>query len=30
MEFAAESKRKLRSNANAALCLEQFLIRLEG
>lgn len=30
MEYAAESKRKLRSNANAQLCLEQFLIRLEG
>ncbi|WP_150275658.1 DNA polymerase III subunit delta' [Paenibacillus tepidiphilus] len=30
MEFAAESKRKLRSNANAQLCLEQFLIRLES
>ncbi|MNI74931.1 DNA polymerase III subunit delta' [compost metagenome] len=30
MEFAAESKRKLRSNANAGLCLEQFLIRLES
>ncbi|KWX79137.1 DNA polymerase III subunit tau [compost metagenome] len=30
MEFAAESKGKLRSNANAQLCLEQFLIRLES
>lgn len=30
MEYAVESKRKLRSNANAQLCLEQFLIRLES
>ncbi|MRN57198.1 DNA polymerase III subunit delta' [Paenibacillus monticola] len=30
MEFAADSKRKLRFNANAQLCLEQFLIRLES
>lgn len=30
MGFAAESTKKLRSNANAQLCLEQFLIRLEG
>ena len=30
MGFAAESTKKLRSNANAQLCLEQFLIRLES
>ncbi|NGM85448.1 DNA polymerase III subunit delta' [Paenibacillus sp. 7124] len=30
MEFAAESKKKLRFNVNAQLCLEQFLIRLES
>ncbi|MNW11870.1 hypothetical protein D3C71_2094170 [compost metagenome] len=29
MEYAAESKKKLRFNVNAQLCLEQFLIRLE-
>jgi DNA polymerase III subunit delta' len=30
MDYAAESKKKLRFNANAQLCLEQFLIRLES
>lgn len=30
MGFAAESTKKLRSNTNAQLCLEQFLIRLEN
>lgn len=30
MDYAAESKKKLRFNVNAQLCLEQFLIRLEG
>ncbi|CAH1058611.1 DNA polymerase III subunit delta' [Paenibacillus pseudetheri] len=30
MGFTAESTKKLRSNANAQLCLEQFLIRLES
>lgn len=30
MGFAAESSRKLRSNVNGQLCLEQFLIRLES
>ncbi|SEU31630.1 DNA polymerase III subunit delta' [Paenibacillus sp. NFR01] len=29
MEAAAEAKKRLRSNANAQLCLEHFLIRLE-
>lgn len=30
MGFAAESNKKLRSNVNGQLCLEQFLIRLES
>lgn len=30
MDFAADSKKKLRFNANSQLCLEQFLIRLEN
>jgi len=30
MEFAAESKKKLRFNVNPQLCLEQFLITLEN